>query len=596
MEDQLLGYVVVSDLHLGPGRRPETPYNFKREEDFFFDDEFADFLADLDRERGHEHRSKWRLLINGDLVEFMQILVWPPLGPRGWEIWPGVRVAMFEAERNDGLASTPLKSAWKLEVVAQGHPRFFQALARFIYSGNDLVIIKGNHDAEFYWPEVRRKFVEILATHIDMPGAAATLQLDTWSDSRFVTRPEHIWTTGGTLQFCEFSYADGPLYVEHGNQHEAANAFLDFSHPVHPLFSDPDRGDTFLEFPFGSIFVRYFFNEVEKRFSYADNVKPTTEAIREIWKSHRLEAFKILVSRFRFLLGALTYPPVWIRLRRVVKPVYGTYVLLAVAALTLALVRAAQTVGLGPRAVLEAYRSWGWLLAIVAAILPFLADFFRAGDERYLRQAAARRLAELRKSGQDARFLAYGHTHDPDIWRIGATDAIYFNTGTWTTVFSREERLIRLPRQLVFLKVTRDPEAASDWAARLCHWDPYAAPQQRPLVLEEDSRAATLSSRAYVDEAGLPPVAPLQDERPALLARSLSWLGPIKHLWESALGIPAWTLWSALCLLGHVLRPFWRVFRKHLIRFRFAGSKTHFRRDWRMMLAWFRLSWRLLQD
>ena len=600
MNTELLGYVVVSDLHLGPGKRPETPYFYQREEDFFFDDEFAAFLCGLEEERPQEivPKPKWRLVINGDFVEFLQILLWPPRGPKKWKLWPGVERPIIDVERADGLATSPLKSAWKLERVAEGHTRLFQALAGFLHAGNDLVITKGNHDAEWHWPDVRKKFVETLVASLGAPGAVVAAPLDPWAQDRFLEKPEPLWTQGGMLQFCEFTYCDGPLYVEHGNQHEPANSFLDFRRPINPLFSDPSRGETYLEFPFGSIFVRYFFNEVERHFSYADNVKPTAEAIREIWESHPWGAVKIFARKISPLLRALSFPPVWIRLRRVVKPVYGTYVLLFLGAVVAMLLRFFQTVqepGFDYKALAATYLEWKWLFALVAVALPFFADFFSGGDERYLRRAAAQRFAAAKKNGAPPRFLAYGHTHDPDVWQIEQEQAWYYNTGTWTTVFSREERLTRQPRQFVFLKVVPDRGTAVGWKACLSYWDPSCLPHQKPLVLEEDKVEVKRKSREYLRESGLPVPSLNFPEKPSLITRAGEELGvPLKRAWEAVLGIPAWLVWVLFCTGAHLLRPFWRLLVKHLLRLRFSEIRRDFRRDWRLMLNWFRVSWQVL--
>jgi UDP-2,3-diacylglucosamine pyrophosphatase LpxH len=63
----------------------------------------------------------------------------------------------------------------------------------------------------------------------------------------------------------------------------------------------------------------------------------------------------------------------------------------------------------------------------------------------------------LKDAGIDVRAIVFGHTHDPDI-RPDARDAgiidadfRYFNTGTWTTVFSEEERIIREEKQFAFV-------------------------------------------------------------------------------------------------------------------------------------------------
>jgi len=61
----------------------------------------------------------------------------------------------------------------------------------------------------------------------------------------------------------------------------------------------------------------------------------------------------------------------------------------------------------------------------------------------------------LKNVGIDVQTIVFGHTHDPDI-RIVASDCKYFNTGTWTTVFSEEERIIREAKQFAFVWIKEE--------------------------------------------------------------------------------------------------------------------------------------------
>lgn len=596
----LLGYVVVSDLHLGPGKHPSTPHIYKHE-DFLFDEEFQDFLIDLDNERPKTPASKWRLIINGDFVEFMQILLWPdPVvddDKEKWELWPGTSVQMSqtEDEKKDGLVTSPMKSAWKLDRMGKGHPKFFKALARFVHAGNDLVLVKGNHDVEFHWSEVREKFVELLVKAPGQQGANEA-NLDQWTDNRFVQEPERIWATGGTLQFCEYSYCDGPLYAEHGNQHDPSNEFRDFYKPTHRLFSDALGGEPLIEFPLGSIFVRYFFNEVENYFSYADNIKPTSEALREIWKRHPWLVIKILTRRIGPLVRALTFPPVWIRLRKVMKPVYITYVLIALLAILWPLLDAVRNSGFSLGAILKAYQDWRWLSAIIPLALPVFADFLSKQEDRYLRRAAVQKLNDMRKQDPRVHYFVYGHTHDPDIWQMqkGEEEAWYYNTGTWTPVLSWEERLDRPPEQFVFLKIVRDADHISGWQSTLYYWVPQTK-QKRALVLKEDSKSVKLKSRSYLAQAGLEDPEPGHEEPFSVVDRAWSCCGArIKPVWECVVGFPALLLWSIICIVAHLIRPFWRLIMKPKNWFSLKRLRGELPKDFCLMWDWIRVSWEIL--
>jgi hypothetical protein len=61
-----------------------------------------------------------------------------------------------------------------------------------------------------------------------------------------------------------------------------------------------------------------------------------------------------------------------------------------------------------------------------------------------------------------------GHTHDADLQSIGSKGQEYFNTGTWTKVFSQEEQLIRDPSELLVLQGVRRPGGMT---AKLLQWE-----------------------------------------------------------------------------------------------------------------------------
>jgi len=64
-------------------------------------------------------------------------------------------------------------------------------------------------------------------------------------------------------------------------------------------------------------------------------------------------------------------------------------------------------------------------------------------------------LPKIKEQLKDVQIIIFGHTHDPDI-RIVTSDCKYFNTGTWTTVFSEEERIIREAKQFAFVWITKE--------------------------------------------------------------------------------------------------------------------------------------------
>jgi UDP-2,3-diacylglucosamine pyrophosphatase LpxH len=78
----------------------------------------------------------------------------------------------------------------------------------------------------------------------------------------------------------------------------------------------------------------------------------------------------------------------------------------------------------------------------------------------------------LEDAGIDVQTIVFGHTHDPDIKDIRIVDKEfrYFNTGTWTTVFSEEERIIREAKQFAFVRI-KEVRGKPNPQATLLRWN-----------------------------------------------------------------------------------------------------------------------------
>jgi UDP-2,3-diacylglucosamine pyrophosphatase LpxH len=65
-------------------------------------------------------------------------------------------------ETRRGLFPKEERSLFKVSVIMEEHAVFMFALKKFIENGNSLVIIPGNHDVEFHFEKVQKKFIEYL--------------------------------------------------------------------------------------------------------------------------------------------------------------------------------------------------------------------------------------------------------------------------------------------------------------------------------------------------------------------------------------------------------------------------------------------------
>lgn len=50
-------------------------------------------------------------------------------------------------------------------MILRSHSQLLLALARFGAAGNEIHIVRGNHDFEFDWPEVQQHLRDLIATH-----------------------------------------------------------------------------------------------------------------------------------------------------------------------------------------------------------------------------------------------------------------------------------------------------------------------------------------------------------------------------------------------------------------------------------------------
>ncbi len=228
---------IVSDLHLSEGFDPGSQ-RYSRLETFFYDNSFRNFVRAV-ISRQEREGAPATMVMNGDVFDFLSLVKLPSEAEAR-----SAGMALSSSEEEFGLTSTEDKSVWKLDRIADGHPKFFVALAELLCAGHYLVINRGNHDGELFWPAVQARLVEILERH------ASEAELD-WGDS------------GERIEFNQwFYYEPGRVYIEHGNQYEPSNAFKYFMHPVLPPEYDRERQET-LDYPMGSLFMRFLYNKMK---------------------------------------------------------------------------------------------------------------------------------------------------------------------------------------------------------------------------------------------------------------------------------------------------------------------------------------------
>jgi len=470
---------VLSDLHLGEGR-PQGEHRWASTEDFFHDAAFARFLAFV-RERYRDDPSRAALVLNGDVFDFLTVTQVPAAeeaAALGFEISP--------SERKFGLNPTEAKSVYKLEVIARGHRGFFDGLSRFVAAGHRVEILRGNHDLELFFPGVRRRMVELLS---QVDGGATREQLDE------------------RVRFYQLFYIEpGRVLIEHGHQYDSTNSIR---YPLSPvlarknwLSTDPETGEL-LDYPLGSIFVRFFYNRVRRLDPHAPRLLSPEQYMDFLRRYNPFDVWRVLRDHYPYFVLALgpqtttgsshstveeaqRHRELLMRkeqektvgdllrrwndlkvipksaskvaiLRRTAEPVIkraAWFAAFAFVALNvwLALFRLIQSVPL-----LAANVILTSLLAVGTA-----AGLLWAWVHLHRKVRARARPADVVNCGEKAEELArlagvplvlMGHTHEVDHRPLEGGRGHYANSGTWTSVENPWSRIMRDARRMTLLRV-----------------------------------------------------------------------------------------------------------------------------------------------
>jgi UDP-2,3-diacylglucosamine pyrophosphatase LpxH len=513
--------LIVSDLHLSEGR-DEQSHRLSRNEDFFFDEEFARFLqyhAKLDS------RCKWHLIINGDFLDFLQVV--SVRFDDEFVRYLGVTTAkearhLLQISRQNtkyGFDAGPGETVFKLWKILDGHWLFTFALVEFLEQGNRLSIGRGNHDPEFQYELVRDHFRKMLFWFYSekmRQGTAAPDEL------------ENFRQTCDGIQFLDwFYYEPGVIWVEHGSQYDQLNSF---PHWLVPYLPHSDH----IEMPWGSFFVRYLFNSIEIEQPFADNIKPPTDfliwfisrkpvlAIRFVFGNGR-EMLKKMAAAWRTLpkhdprpaehaarlkqlaaewqldsgilqdldsrqeMSVLREPHgIWKLWKWLTRGWRFSLILLAYLLITVVIggllilgqILSPTIPGSVAHALSHLIHLRPWIATVVKILLVsrwFTFVYLLGALALFIRQMFPSKPAtdnlvinaDYIQQKLQVPYVTMGHTHDTNLvtFRSGAE---YYNTGTWTKVFSPEERLIREESELVFLQCLRDEKGLT---CRLMKWD-----------------------------------------------------------------------------------------------------------------------------
>lgn len=460
------GLLVISDLHLGEDLRPAGASHQAH-----FDaiaSELVAFVRHYTRPTSPTRR--WRLVINGDMVDFLTVVVDPEPVTEAPEasVLDAVRPA-WDAESQAGTSTR------KIQAVIDRNRTFFDALAAFVGHGNDLVIVAGNHDAELVWPEVQEALIEgLVACWAGHPERAEPGVRDE-AEVRGAVRVQ-TW----------FYYEQGLAWVEHGHQYDAycsVEHVLDPRDTTEPLELEQNLGSAVMRYIGRHLpgnaeenadlsFVDYlrlanalegstkravlagYFWLVAHLFAQwgARLLRPAAHAERARQHEARLRKLaqeQAIPEELMLKLEKLRTTPVFVEWLRLLRALMLGRLLVTVAAL-----------GLAPLMLMLLPWAWvpwalGALLVVTVGTHLFLALGRDQVDPRVAMRRSARAIAGILR----APIVVFGHSHVPVVDRI-PRGGWYFNTGTWVGG-------PKAARSFTHLVAERSPRGVR---AALCQW------------------------------------------------------------------------------------------------------------------------------
>jgi UDP-2,3-diacylglucosamine pyrophosphatase LpxH len=428
--------VVLSDVHLGSDLGlPDAPPPARS----------PDIDADLCRLLDHYRTTKpagerWRLVIAGDFIDFVGMTLPPEAA--------GSDAPLDEEERLHGLGSAPEHALAKLRAVVLRHADVFGALGRFLAAGHAITLVRGNHDLELHWDEVRAELVRVIveearrahetsdgATPFDTDAAAARVEETPW-----------------------FYEVEGVAYIEHGHQYDpfcavdhvlaprrprdprrTARGFIDvlLRFVVRPTPGVPEHGHEtmgVLDYfriaaklgPRGMTrLVLRFVRAVRELFRVRADA--ASEAAAQLAAEHEqlLARFAAARRMGREKLRALRD----LQVAPITRTVRGILASLLLDQLALGAIALVLCVTLGVLA-LTADAHFGWGLGAALVGWPATSAWLRRG-RRIDSDVELRLRAEALSALFAAPIVVMGHTHVARRQRVGR-DATYVNVGSWS--------------------------------------------------------------------------------------------------------------------------------------------------------------------
>nr|WP_294793635.1 metallophosphoesterase [uncultured Mucilaginibacter sp.] len=458
---------VISDLHLAEGKDKDG--NYSGSENFFADGSFQRFIHRLMEKR---KEGSGMLIINGDMIDYLRIGR-VPVTESDFTMWQqalaaiGISKTIAELKKsvNDkeikyGLKTDDYKSVWKLMLCAGGHAIVFASLAQWLAGGNKLVIVKGNHDLEWYWAAVRNYMDHLMAQNISARATISTAE----AMDKYV-RPN--------LSYVDDSFIiNNEIHVEHGHRYER---FTAVDGPAQLENCDE------LNLPFGSFFNRYLINRVELSYPYIDNVRPSENILPVLIQERFPLAIKMLFSYLPF-----TFMVIPKRQYKYALKYLFQFLLLIGLPVALAVLVLWSSIGSSfkipefegiPKVIFTVVKSLS--LLILSYFMSRLFAMLQLSSSGGLSEFAAKVFEQNKR----LKLVTFGHTHNPQQKSMGGTTQKYYNTGTWMPVFENNAASVRLDKTytLLYLMLT---EAGNLNKSQLIRWNDDALRIDEQVLIE----------------------------------------------------------------------------------------------------------------
>ncbi len=463
---------IISDMHISEGKSENG--NYSGTENFFFGESFERFINN----KISTHKiSKAVLIINGDFIDFLRVTKYPETDS-DFLIWQNeilklginktindLKQSVSSKEKKYGLKTNDYKSVWKFYLVAKGHHKVFYSLAKWIENGNELIIIKGNHDLEWIWLPIRNYLRLILAESLNkINGRPVEIILSE-------ILPKLFFADDSVL-------IDKDIFIEHGHKYDRYCKIIGDE-----LINDK----TELNIPFGSFFNRYLINKIELAFPFIDNIRPRENLLPLLFRERFFLGLRVLLQHIPFML--LIIP------KRYYRYMFSRFFIFMLAVL---LPAAFAIVGLwnniepfivgafssspSPKNIGEIFlmQAKNILVDLLPIVFSFMfariAAYFQLNEPDSLNEPGRKKLNDVKQY----KVVTFGHTHNPEKFNIGGR--WFYNTGTWIPIVETSSAAIREDKTFTFLHIKHGQDDFVQSA--LLRWNDNAGRDEDLILIE----------------------------------------------------------------------------------------------------------------